>query len=411
MSNLSKIEMVETALLSKRVSNIQPSPSMGAMAEIRRLRASGRQILDMTIGEPDFAPPQPVVEAGVEALRSGRISYVPTNGTAELRSAIIRKFEAENGLVYDDAQITVGAGAKQIIFAALAATLDPEDEVVFAAPYWVSYPDITRVFEGKPIAVTCDAAQKFKLTPTALRDAISDRTRWLILNGPANPSGSVYDRWELAALGSVLEEYPRILVLTDEIYEHFVYGGRQFTSFAAVNPHLHDRVLTVNGVSKAFGLAGLRLGYAGGPQWLIGAITKLISQDTSCANSIVQHAAAAALSGHQDFLQANRERYERRARMLVDGLNRIAGVSCTMPEGAFYVFPSVARLIGKQTPDGGTIKTDADLAKYLVSEAGVATMPGAAFGMSPFLRLSFATSDQTIAEAVAAIASAVAKLG
>lgn len=395
--------------LSDRLARLRPSPSMAAIDEIADLRREGHEILSLTVGEPDFATPLHVIEAAVDALRNGETRYTSTAGIPTLRQAIRDAFQ-KGGLSYADGEIAVGAGAKQLIFAAFAATLNAGDEVVVPAPYWVSYPDIVDLFEARPVIVVCPAEDGFRLTRAALEASLTDRTRWLVINSPNNPTGVVYSVEELSAFGEVLARYPRCLVMSDEIYQHFVYDSREFTSFAVANPALKDRILTVNGVSKSYAMTGFRLGYAGGPAWLIAAIRNLVTQDTSCASSISQHAAAAALTGDQSSLLLNRVHYERRRDRLMGALNVIPGVSCLASQGAFYVFASVAGLIGARTPSGETLTTDSDVASYFLRTVQVATIAGPAYGLSPYIRLSFATSDQVIDDACAAMARAVADL-
>ena len=361
------------------------------------------------MGEPDFATPPHVVEAAVDALRNGQTRYTSAAGIPALRQAIRDAFQ-KGGLSYADGEIAVGTGAKQLIFAAFAATLNAGDEVVVPAPYWVSYPDIVDLFEARSVIVECQAEAGFRLTPAALEASLTDRTRWLVINSPNNPTGVVYSVEELSAFGEVLARFPSCLVMSDEIYQHFVYDDREFTSFAVANPALKDRILTVNGVSKSYAMTGFRLGYAGGPAWLIAAIRNLITQDTSCASSISQHAAVAALSGDQASLLLNRVCYERRRDRLLRALNVIPGVSCLASQGAFYVFASVAGLIGARTPSGETLTTDSDVASYFLRTAQVATIAGPAYGLSAYIRLSFATSDQVIDDASVAMARAVAAL-
>jgi aspartate aminotransferase len=383
---------------------------MAAMTEVARLKSEGRDVLALNIGEPDFAPPKEAMDAAVEALRSGRTRYVPTHGIPELREAIRKKLKEENGLDYQDSEICVGTGAKQLIFAAFGATLNAGDEVIIPAPYWVSYPDITKFFEAEPVIVPCDSSQGFKLTADALAACIGPKTRWVVLNSPGNPSGAVYSESELIELGRVLEAHPHVLVLSDEIYEHFTFGGAKFVATASACPALKDRILTLNGVSKAFAMTGLRLGYGAGPQWLISACAKLISQDTSCANSVSQEAAAAALRANPAYLQANRDAYEVRGQMLAEAINAIPGLSCHAPSGAFYLFVSMSELIGKQAPNGDLIDSGTALVRFLISSAGVVALPGEAFGASNYLRLSFAADETTIQRATDKISEALRQL-
>jgi aspartate aminotransferase len=383
---------------------------MAAMSEVARMKAQGRDVLSLNIGEPDFAPPAAAIEAAVNALRSGKTRYVPTHGLPELREAIAEKFRAENGLDYEIAEICVATGAKQMIFAAMGATLDAGDEVIIPAPYWVSYPEIAKLFGATPVLVECGAADGFKLSPEALGAHIGAKTRWLVLNSPGNPSGAVYSAAELAALGEVLEDFPDVLILSDEIYEHFTFGNAPFTSTAQAYPALKDRTLTLNGVSKAYAMTGLRLGYGAGPRWLIEACAKLITQDTSCANSVSQHAAIAALRDRSDYLQRNRRVYAARGQALAQAMDAIPGLSCQPPEGAFYLFVSVAGIIGKTTPDGTVIDSDAAFVRHLISTVGVVALPGAAFGLSPYIRVSFATEETTLERAANLVNDTVRQL-
>lgn len=395
--------------LSQRIRRLRPSPSMAALDEVARLRREGREVLSLTVGEPDFAPPPHVVEAGVAALRGGRTRYTSSAGIPELRTAIRETFERA-GLPFADREIVMGSGAKQLIFAAFASTLDEGAEVVVPAPYWVSYPDIAELFDARPVIVDCLEEKAFRLTAEDLDRALTDRTRWLVLNSPGNPTGVVYSREELRAFGAVLERYPRCMILSDEIYEHLVYDERPFTSFLAANPGLRDRTLTINGVSKAFAMTGFRLGYAGGPDWLVTAMSNLIGQDTSCVSTIAQHAAVAALTGDRSSLAVNRSAYQSRRDRMVAGLGRVPGMTCWAPEGAFYVYASVAGLIGSRTPDGCTLTNDDDVAAYFLRTASVATIAGPAYGLSPYLRLSFATSEDVIDRSCAALAEAASQL-
>jgi len=395
-----------TRLLSRRLDRVAPSKSMAALAEVARLRAQGREVLSLTIGEPDFVTPPHVIEAAVDALRGGETGYRPANGIPALRKAIRAHF-TESGLLYSDEELTVGAGAKQIIFAAFAATIDEGDEVIVPVPYWVSYPDIGLLFGAKIVFAPCRPEDGFKLAPSTLESALTQRTRWFVLNSPNNPTGAVYTPEELVALGRVLERYPDCLVLSDEIYQHFIYDERPFMPFAACNPALSGRVLTVNGVSKSYSMTGFRLGYAGGPGWLIAGINTILTQDTTCASSISQLAAVAALTGDQATLCANRFEYQARRDRLVARLNAIPGVTCATPGGAFYVFASVAGLIGSRTRAGQKLAADVDVAAYFLREAGVATIAGSAFGAANYLRLSFATPLETLDRACDAMMKAV----
>ena len=396
--------------LSERVTRLKPSASIAAKAIVNDLRAQGRSIVDFTIGEPDLDTPPHIVEAAIEAMRAGDTHYTATNGTPALRQAIAAKLKRENGLAFDPADIVVGVGAKQLIFEAFAATLNAGDEVIVPAPYWVSYPDIVALNGGSPVIVPCGRDTDFKLTGPALEEAITPRTRWLILCAPSNPTGAIYSREELAALAAVLLRHPHVAVLTDDIYEHLVYDGAAAHALLAVEPALAGRVLLVNGLSKAYAMTGWRIGYAAGPSEVIAAIVKLLGQSTTCASSISQAAAVAALNGDQAPVREMVALYQRRRDVMHDGLSAIPGIVCDRPAGAFYIYPDVSGLIGRRTPDGTVIESDTDLSLYLLRAAGVAVMDGSAYGMSPCLRLSFATSQEIIEEGCALIRDACAAL-
>ncbi len=401
---------LNTTLLSRRLDAVKPSPSMAAKMRVDALRAAGRRIIDFTIGEPDFPTPPHIVEAGIDALNNGQTRYTPSAGIPALRRAIAAKLLRENGLQYGIDDIVVGCGAKHIIYNALAATLNDGDEVIIPAPFWVSYPDMVALQGGVPVVVPCPAAEGFKLTPQALARAITPRTRWLVLNSPNNPTGAVYTADELRALGAVLEQHPHVWLMTDEIYEHFVYGGARHASPIAVTPSLQSRALLVNGMSKAYAMTGWRLGYGAGPRALIKAIVLLLTQSTSCAVGVSQVAAAAALDGPQNCVAEAAALFQARCGRMVDLLNAIPGIDCPRPDGAFYVFPNVAGLIGKSTSSGKTLSTDLDVMMFLLDDAGVATIDGSSYGMPAHLRMSFATSVEEIEAGCAAIAQAVARL-
>lgn len=395
---------------ASRLDTVKPSPSMAAKLRVDALRAAGKTIIDFTIGEPDLSTPPHIVEAGVQALTLGQTKYTGSAGIPALREAIVAKLQYENHLTYSVDQIVVGAGAKQLIYNALAATLNDGDEVIVPAPYWVSYPDMVALNGGTPVCVDSSEATGFKLTPGALEAAITSRTRWLVLNSPNNPSGAVYSRIELEALGQVLMRHPQVWILTDEIYEHFTYGDAQHVSIVAAQPQLMDRTLIVNGVSKAYAMTGWRIGYCAGPMVLMKSISLLQSQTISCAASMSQLAAVAALQGSQDCVKEASRLFESRRDRIVDLLNAIEGIRCARPDGAFYVFPSVAGLMGRTTPAGKRLTSDLDVMMYFLDEGGVATIDGTSYGMPSFLRISFATSVEQIEAGCAAIASAVSKL-
>jgi len=376
----------------------------------KQMLAAGEPVINLSLGEPDYNVPAHVIEAAHQAMLAGNNHYTGPNGLEVLRQAIVDKFARDNDLVYGLDEICVGNGAKQLLFNAFLATLEPGDEVITPAPYWVSYTDMAMLNGGVPKVIPCAAAQGFKPTPEQLEAAITPRTRWVMLNSPNNPSGAIFTREEFAALGKVLERHPKVLVISDEIYEHIVLGDQPFVSFVTACPQLRDRTLLINGVSKAYAMTGYRLGYAAGPKDLIVAMNKTQSQTTTCPSSISQLAAVAALNGPQAFVhQANRE-YQARGALVVRGLAEIEGLELQMPQGAFYAFPEVSAFIGKRTPDGQVIGNDADLCAYLLRVGKVATVPGSAFGLEPYIRLSFATSRQELEQAIGQLRDAFAAL-
>ena len=387
------------SLESEALRRIKPSPTIGVSAKARALKAAGRDIIALSAGEPDFDTPDNIKEAAIAAIRAGKTKYTDPDGMPELKAAICAKFLRENGLTYIPAQIHVAPGGKPVIFNALMATLNPGDEVVIPAPYWVSYPDMVLLAGGEPVAVETTPETNFKLDPAALEAAITPRTRWLILNSPSNPTGGAYTRADLRALADVLLRHPQVWVLTDDMYEHLVFDDFAFTTIAQVEPKLYDRTLTMNGVSKAYAMTGWRIGYAGGPVELIKAMGKMISQTTSNPSSISQWAAVEALNGPQDFIKPNAKLFQTRRDLVVSMLNQASGIHCPTPEGAFYVYPSVAGLIGKTAPSGKVIETDEDFAAELLESEGVAVVHGAAFGLSPYFRISYATSEAILEDA------------
>lgn len=396
--------------LSERVTRLKPSASIAAKAMVNDLRSQGRKIIDFTVGEPDLDTPPHIVEAGVKAMRSGDTHYTASNGTLALRNAISAKLHRDNALSIPPEDIVVGIGAKQLIFEAFAATLNDGDEVIVPAPYWVSYPDIVRLNGGMPKIVICDRSDNFKLTGAALEAAITPRTRWVILCAPSNPTGAIYSATELAELAQVLQRHPHVAVMTDDIYEHLSYDGVRSDNLLRIDPSLQDRVLLINGLSKAYAMTGWRIGYAAGPAPVINAITKLLGQSTTCACAFSQAAAVEALNGDQAPLKDMVAIYQRRRDLMHTRLSAIPGLECELPQGAFYIYPDVSGLIGKIKPDGDTLETDLDVTLYFLSEAGVAVMDGTAYGLSPCLRLSFATSEDIIAEGCDLIAKACAAL-
>lgn len=393
-----------------RVANIRVSPSTAAAQRARDLRAAGRDIVDMTVGEPDFDTPANVKSEAVAAIGRGETKYTPVNGTPRLRDAIRSDFKRRLGIDYDAGEICLGGGAKQILFLALMASVEAGGEVIVPAPYWVSYPDMVVANDGKPVIVECPEAAGFRLTPQALESAITPNTRWLILNAPSNPTGAAYGREELEALGAVLMRHPHVWVLCDEIYDQVWYEDEPVASIVSVVPALKRRALVVNGVSKSHAMTGWRIGYGAGPGDLVAAINKLQSQMSSCPSSVSQAAAAEALGGDQAFVRESGRRYKERRDRAVALINAIPGLSCLSPKGAFYLYPSCAGVIGKRRPDGGVIETDLDFVLYLLDAEGVAALQGAAYGLSPYFRLSIATSMDVIEEACRRIERACAAL-
>jgi len=396
--------------LSESLARVKPSPTIAVTTKARELKAAGKDVIGLGAGEPDFDTPDNVKEAAIRAIREGQTKYTAVDGTPELKAAIAAKFKRENGLDYAADQITVGTGGKQVLFNAFMATLNPGDEVVIPAPYWVSYPDMVLLCGGEPKVVECHENNRFKLLPEDLEAAIGPNTKWLILNSPSNPTGAGYTRAELEALAAVLRRHPDVWVMTDDMYEHLVYDGFEFTTPAQVAPDLHDRTLTVNGVSKAYAMTGWRIGYAGGPRDLIRAMAKVQSQSTSNPSSISQAAAVEALNGTQDYIGERNAVFRERRDLVVRMLNDADGITCQTPEGAFYVFPSCAGTIGKSTPDGKTIESDEDFVTYLLESVGVAVVQGSAFGLAPYFRISYATSTEALAEACTRIQTACAAL-
>lgn len=385
--------------LSGAIARIQPSATMAVTQKARELKAAGRDVIGLGAGEPDFDTPESIREAAKAAIDAGDTRYTDVDGTPALKAAIAAKFKRENGLDYGTDQVTVGSGGKQVIFNALLATLNPGDEVVIPAPYWVSYPDIVNFAGGTPVFVSADAGQGFKLRAEDLDAAITPKTKWLILNSPSNPSGAAYNADELRRLTEVLKRHPHVWVMTDDMYEHLVYDNFVFATPAQVEPELYDRTLTMNGVSKAYCMTGWRIGYAAGPRDLIKAIAKLQSQSTSNPCSISQAAAVAALNGPQDFIAAHNRIFKERRDLVVNMLNEAPGLHCPVPEGAFYVYPSCAGLIGRHSAGGRKLDGDLDFVSALLEEAGVAVVHGTAFGLSPHFRISYATATEVLREA------------
>ena len=396
--------------LSDAVSRLAPSATVAITQAARELAAQGRDVISLSAGEPDFDTPAHIREAAKQAIDRGETRYTAPDGLPALKAAVAEKFRRENGLDYSAREIMVSTGGKQVIFNALLATLGPGDEAVIPAPYWVSYPDIVRLAGAAPLIAPTRVEDGFKLTPQALEDAITPRTKWLILNSPGNPTGAVHSEAELAALAEVLRRHPHVWTLSDDIYEHVTYAPARFATLAAVAPDLKARTLTVNGVSKAYAMTGWRIGYCGGPAELVDAMRKLQGQSTTNPASISQWAALAALEGPQDYLETARAAFLRRRDLVVAGLNAAEGVACPTPEGAFYVYPSCAGLLGRVAPSGRRIGDDAAFCAELLEAEGVAATPGAAFGLSPHFRLSYAASDEVLAEACRRIARFCAAL-
>src|SRR5476651_1308209 len=377
--------------LAESLGRIQPSPTIAVTTKARELKAAGRDVIGLGAGEPDFDTPDNIQEAAIAAIRSGQTKYTAVEGIPELRAAIAAKFKRENNLDYKPSQTFVAPGGKTIIYNALLATLNPGDEVIIPAPYWVSYPDIALLGGATPVIIECSLESGFRLTPEALEKAITPRTKWLIFNQPSNPTGACYSAEQLKALTDVLMKHPQVWVLTDDMYEHLVYGGFKFRTVAEIEPGLYERTLTMNGVSKAYAMTGWRIGYCAGPELLIKAMAKVMSQTTSNPSSISQWAAVEALNGTQEFIKPNARLFEERRDLVVSMLNQAQGMHCPTPEGAFYVYPSVAELMGKTAPSGKVIGNDADFAVELLETEGVSVVFGAAFGLSPHFRISYAT--------------------
>jgi len=398
------------SFLADRLDRIQPSPTIAVTMKARDLKAAGRDVIGLGAGEPDFDTPESIKAAAMEAIRRGDTKYTNVDGTAELKKAVAAKFERENRIAYKPEEVTVASGGKQVIYNAMVATLNPGDEVIIPAPYWVSYPDIVLLCEGKPVFVACHEKNGFKMQPADLEKAITPKSKWIILNSPSNPTGAAYTRDELKAITDVLVRHPQVWVLTDDMYEHLVYDNFVFTTPVQIEPRLRDRTLTMNGVSKAYCMTGWRIGYAAGPVALIKAIAKVQSQSTSNPCSISQAAAVAALNGPQDFIPKHNAVFKERRDLVVGMLNKATGITCHKPEGAFYVYPSCAGTIGKKTPDGKVIGSDDDFVTYLLESEGVAAVQGSAFGLSPYFRISYATSTEALKDACTRIQRACAKL-
>ena len=385
--------------LSATLSRVKPSPTIAVTTKAAELKAAGRDVIGLGAGEPDFDTPQNIKDAGVAAITAGLTKYTAVDGIPELKQAICDKFKRDNDLTYSPTQVTVGTGGKQVLYNAFIATLNAGDEVIIPAPYWVSYPDMVLLGGGEPVFVAGDMTQGYKISADQLEAAITPKTKWFLFNSPSNPTGAGYSWDELKALTDVLVRYPDVWILTDDMYEHLAYGDFKFCTPAQVEPALYDRTLTMNGVSKAYAMTGWRIGYAAGPEMLIKAIRKVQSQSTSNPSSISQWAAVEALNGTQEFLAPNNDLFVTRRDLVVDLLNKAPGIICPKPEGAFYVYPSIAGCIGKTSPAGTVIEDDEVFATALLEETGVAVVFGAAFGLSPNFRVSYATSNDALAEA------------
>ena len=398
------------SFIASRLKRIKPSMTVGINVKANALRAEGKDVLVLAAGEPDFDTPANIRKAAFDAIESGQTRYVPGKGTPALQKAIQSKFIKDNNIEYSLDEIIVGVGGKHIIYNAMMATLNPNDEVIIPAPFWVSYPDIVLLAEGKPIIVECPESQNFKITANQLEKSITEKTKWLMLNSPSNPTGAVYSKSELKELAEVLLKYPHVLIMSDDIYEKIIYDNLEFGTLASIEPRLKDRCLTLNGVSKAYCMTGWRLGYCGASKEIIAAMNKMQSQSNTSTSSISMAAAVEALEGSQEFIKEHNKAFVRRRDMVVSLLNEIEGINCLTPEGAFYVYPSCEGVIGKQTPDGNKIATDEDFMNYLLESEGIAGVHGAAFGLSPYFRLSYATSDEILKDACSRIKRACEKL-
>jgi aspartate aminotransferase len=398
-------------LISEKLKLIKPSPTLAVTMKAKALKAEGKDVIDLGAGEPDFDTPENVKQAAYVAIKSGKTKYTPVDGIPELKKSIVNKFQKENKLNYSTDQITVGCGAKHVIYNIIVATINPDDEVIIPSPYWVSYPDMVLINGGKPVIAKTSRSENFKLTPEVLRKNITNRTKLLILNSPSNPTGACYSENELKALGDVLNNYPNIYIISDDIYEHIRYQNYQYINIANINDELKNRTFVVNGVSKAYSMTGWRIGYAAGDKDLIKAVAKIQSQSTSNPCSISQYASVEALSENSyEFIEKSKLIFKERRDLVIEKLNKISGIQTDVPDGAFYFFPSCEELIGRKTPSGMQIKNCTDFAQYLLEEVLVAVVPGIAFGTENFFRISYATSDQNLLEACERIKEACEKL-
>ena len=387
------------SIVSNNLKKIKPSPTLAVTQKARELKAAGKNVIGLGAGEPDFDTPDNIKKAAIAAINAGDTKYTAVDGTPKLKKAIIEKFKRENGLSFENNQISVGAGGKQIIYNAMMATLNPSDEVIIPAPYWVSYPDIVLLAGGKPVIVECSEKENFKISPKKLENAITEKTKWLILNSPSNPTGSCYTESEINSLANILNKQKHVHILSDDIYEHIIYENFKFFTIAQIK-ELKDRTLTMNGVSKSYAMTGWRIGYAGGPKDLIKAMAKIQSQSTTNPSSVSQAAAVEALNGKQDFIVERLKSFQQRRDFILNELKSIKGISCLKPEGAFYVFPSCSNLLGKKDPNGKFLKTDNDFVESLLENQGIAVVQGSAFGLNGFFRISYATSMDNLKKAM-----------
>ena len=386
-------------MLSNNLARVKPSPTIAMSSLATKMKSNGRDVISLSAGEPDFDTPDHIKAAAIDAIKAGKTKYTDPDGMQSLKEAVCAKFELENDLIYKTSQISIGTGGKQILYNALMATLNPEDEVIIPAPYWVSYPDMVLLAGGTPVFIEGSAANNYKITPQQLENSITAKTKWFIFNSPSNPTGAGYSKTELKKLTEVLMKFPNVLVMTDDMYEHLAYDNFVFSTPAQIEPKLYERTLTCNGVSKAYAMTGWRIGFAGGPEELIKSMRKVQSQSTSNPCTISQWAALAALNGSKNFISENNEKFVRRRNLVVENLNMIEGISCPVPEGAFYVYPNISDLIGRTTKNGKVILTDEDFCTALLEEVGVAVVFGSAFGLSPNFRINYATSDQLLIDA------------
>ncbi len=402
--------MFKNNFISTRVDNIKPSPTMEVTSKARELKAAGKDIIGLGAGEPDFDTPSHIKEAAIKAIKDGQTKYTAVDGIPELKKAIINKFNIENNIIYKNSEVSVATGGKQILFNAFQATVNKGDEIIIPSPYWVSYPDMVILAQGSPVFVATKKENNFKVTVDMLEKVINEKTKWIILNSPSNPTGACYSREELKEIGDFLKKYENILIMTDDIYEKITYENFIFSTMAEVLPELKSRILTVNGVSKAYSMTGWRIGYAGGPEFLIKSMAKIQSQSTSNPTSISQYAALEALTSSNSFLNENNAVFYRRRNLILDLINKSKGLECNAPDGAFYIFPSCEKLIGLRTQAGKIINNSSDFSTYLLEEVGVAVVPGIAFGMENFFRISYATSDEILKEAGLRIKDACGRL-